>query len=184
MHLLLRTLLLLFRSSRRTPLSVWEASSLPLRVLPTDIDIAMHVNNGMYLSLMDLGRFDLMVRSGVWKRMRRRGWSPVVSAETIAFRKSLQLWQDYAIETRVIGLDAKAIFFEQRMVADGEIYARAYIATRLVTKAGPVSQEEIIAEFGAPPADLVLPEWIHEWRTTSALPGSRTPAPHLWEANR
>jgi hypothetical protein len=83
MHLLLRTLLLLFTSSRRPPLTVWDGSSLPLRVLPTDIDIAMHVNNGMYLSLMDLGRFDLMVRSGVWKRMRRRGWGPVVAAETV-----------------------------------------------------------------------------------------------------
>ncbi|HSU47506.1 MAG TPA: acyl-CoA thioesterase [Arthrobacter sp.] len=183
MHLLLRTLLLLFRSSRRPPMHVWDPSSLPLRVLPTDIDIAMHVNNGMYLSLMDLGRFDLMVRSGVWKRMRRRGWTPVVSAETIAFRRSLQLWQEYTIETRIIGLDTKAIFFEQRMVADGEIYARAYIATRLVTRTGPVSQEDIIAEFGAPPADLVLPEWIHEWRASSALPGSRTPAPHLWDAS-
>ena len=183
MHLLLRTLLMLFRSARRQPLTVWDSSSLPLRVLPTDIDIALHVNNGMYLSLMDLGRFDLMVRSGVWKRMRRRGWGPVVSAETIAFRKSLQLWQHYTIETRIIGLDAKAIYFEQRMVADGEMYARAYIATRLVTKTGPVSQEEILREFGEPPADLVLPDWIHEWRAASALPGSRTPAPHLWETN-
>jgi acyl-CoA thioesterase FadM len=181
MHLLLRTLLMLFRSARRQPVTVWDSSSLPLRVLPTDIDIAMHVNNGMYLSLMDLGRFDLMVRSGVWKRMRRRGWGPVVSAETIAFRKSLQLWQHYTIETRIIGLDAKAIYFEQRMVADGEIYARAYIATRLVTRAGPVSQEEILREFGQPPAELVLPEWIHAWRVDSALPGSRRPAAHFWE---
>ena len=57
-------------------------------------------------------------------------------------------------------------------------------ATRLVTKAGPVSQEDIMAEFGTPPADLVLPEWIHEWRASSALPGSRTQAPHLWNASR
>lgn len=184
MHLLLRTLLLLITSRRRTPLSVWETSSLPLRVLPTDIDLAMHVNNGMYFSLMDLGRFDLMVRAGAWDRMRARGWSPVVNLETITFRKSLTLWQRYTVESRIIGFDEKAMFFEQRMVADGEIYARAYIATRLVTKTGPVSQEEIIAEFGTPPGDLVLPEWIHEWRASSALPGSRTPSPHLWDANR
>ena len=48
MHLLLRTLVLLFTSSRRSPLSIWDSASLPLKVLPTDIDIAMHVNNGMY----------------------------------------------------------------------------------------------------------------------------------------
>src|SRR6478672_13439092 len=117
MHLLLRTLLLLFRSGRRPQSGVWDPVSLPLRVLPTDIDIAMHVNNGMYLSLMDLGRFDLMARSGTWKAMRRRGWTPVVAGETIAFRRSLQLWQQYTIESKIIGLDEKAIYFEQRMVA-------------------------------------------------------------------
>lgn len=180
MHLILRTLLVLFTSSRRPKLTIWESSSLPLRVLPTDIDIAMHINNGMYFSLMDLGRFDLMARSGVWKRMRQRGWSPVAAGETIAFRKSLQLWQRYSIETKIIGLDAKAIYFEQRMVSDGEIYARAYIATRLVHKGKPVSQEEIIREFGEPPADVQLPEWIHEWREANTLPGSRRPAPHSW----
>jgi acyl-CoA thioesterase FadM len=180
MHLLLRTLLLLFTSSRRPSLSIWDTSSLPMRVLPTDIDIAMHVNNGMYFSLMDLGRFDLMARSGTWKKMRRRGWSPVAAGETIAFRKSLQLWQRYTIESRIIGLDAKAIYFEQRMVVDGEIYARAHIATRLVSRGRPVSQEEIFAEFGEPPAELELPGWIHEWRETNALPGARRPAPHLW----
>ena len=180
MHLLLRTLVLLFTSSRRTLLSIWDTSSLPLRVLPTDIDIAMHVNNGMYFSLMDLGRFDLLARSGAWKAMRRRGWSPVAAGETIAFRRSLHLWQQYSIETKIIGLDAKAIYFEQRIVVDGEIYARAYIATRLVSKGKPVSQAEILREFGEPPAYLELPGWIHEWRETNGLPGARRPAPHAW----
>ena len=180
MHLLLRTLLMLFTSAKRPSLSVWDSSSVSLRVLPTDIDIAMHVNNGMYFSLMDLGRFDLMVRSGTWQKMRRRGWTPVAAGETIAFRRSLQLWQRYTIETRIIGLDAKAIYFEQRMVVEGEIYARAYIATRLVSKGGPVSQAEILAEFGQPPAGLELPEWIHGWRQDTALPGARRPAPHAW----
>lgn len=180
MHLLLRTLLTLFTSSHRPKLSIWETSSLPLRVLPTDIDIAMHVNNGMYFSLMDLGRFDLLVRSRAWNRMRRLGWTPVASGETITFRKSLQLWQRYTIETRIIGLDQKAIYFEQRMVADGEIYARAYVSTRLLSRGRPVSQEQITAEFGLPPVDLELPEWIHEWRQATSLPGSRKPAPHVW----
>ena len=180
MHLLLRTLRLLVTSRRRPALSLWDASSLPLRVLPTDIDIALHVNNGMYFSLMDLGRFDLMVRSGAWDRMRARGWSPVVGLETIAFRRSLQLWQRYSIETRIIGTDEKAIFFEQRMVAGGEVYARAYIATRLLSRSGPVPNDEILAEVGEPPSDLVLPEFLHTWRVEHALPGTRRPAPHAW----
>ena len=180
MHLLFRTLLTLFASRRRPKLSIWGESSLPLRVLPTDIDIAMHVNNGMYFSLMDLGRFDLMIRSGTWSLMRRRGWSPVANGETISFRKSLTLGQRYSIETRIIGFDERAIYFEQRMVSGGEIYAKAVIATRLVSKSGPVSNEDILAALGQPPVDLVLPEWIHEWRLNNSLPSTRRPAPHVW----
>ncbi len=181
MHLLLRTLLVLFRSRRRPKLDFFEASSLPMRVLPTDIDIAMHLNNGMYFSLMDLGRFDLMVRSGFWDSMRRKGWNPVVGNETISFRKSLQLGQRYTIETKVIGFDDRASYIEQRMVADGEIYARAYIAARFVSKNGPVSNEEIFKAAGVlPPSDLELPEWVRQWRADGALPSTRRPAPHLW----
>ncbi|MCU1572877.1 MAG: 4-hydroxybenzoyl-CoA thioesterase [Micrococcaceae bacterium] len=181
MHLLLRTLLRLFLSRRRSRGSLWGESSLPLRVLLTDLDVARHINNGMYFSLMDLGRFDLMVRSGTWDRMRARKWYPVVSAETIAFRKSLTLGQRYSIETRIAGVDDRAIYFEQRMVSGGEIHARAYIATRLVNRTGrPISNEEIFAEVGPPPADLVLPEWLHSWRQANALPGANRPAVHSW----
>ncbi|NVM94374.1 acyl-CoA thioesterase [Arthrobacter wenxiniae] len=180
MHLLIRTLLHLLRSGRRSPLSIWDASSWHTRAWPTDVDMALHVNNGMYFSLMDLGRFDLMKRSGIWTRMRELKWSPVVAAETIAFRKSVKLWQRYTVESRIIGLDAKAIYFEQCMVAEGEIHARAYIATRLLSPDGPVSNERIIEEFGEPPAALELPGWLHGWRENNALPGSRRPAPHLW----
>ena len=180
MHLLLRTLWHLFLSRRRRRLSLWGTSSMPMRVLPTDVDLALHVNNGMYLSLMDLGRFDLMVRSGAWGTMRSKGWSPVVAAETITFRKSLNLGQRYTIETAIIGADERALYFEQRMVVNGDIYARAFIATRLISESGPVTNEEIFAEAGEPPADLQLPEWIHRWRIDSALPSTRRPAPHRW----
>ncbi len=181
MHLLLRTLVHLLLSKRRSRLDFWDTSSVPMRVLPTDVDVAMHINNGMYFSLMDLGRFDLLVRSGFWKTMRRRGWSPVVSAETIAFRKSLNLWQKYTMESTLLGFDERAMYFEQRMVCDGEIYVRAIIAGRLVSKNGPVSNEDILEAAGvAAPESLKLPDWVHEWREANALPSTRRPAPNVW----
>jgi hypothetical protein len=44
-----------------------------------------------------------------------------------------------------------------------------------------VANEEIFAETGRPPADLVLPEFLHRWREENALPSTRRPAPHLWQ---
>lgn len=181
MHLFLRTLLHLFLSKRRSRLDFWGVSSVPMRVLPTDIDIAGHINNGMYFSLMDLGRFDLLVRCGFWKTMMQRGWRPVVNAETIAFRKSLNLWQKYRMESKILGFDERAIYLEHRMVCNGEIYARAVIASRLVSKLGPVSNEEIFEAAGqTPPPGMVLPDWIHQWREANALPSTRRPAPSAW----
>ena len=185
MHVILRTLLVLLKARRRPRLSVWDTASLPLRALPTDIDFAMIVNNGMYFSLMDLGRFDLLARSGFWDLMRRRRWTPVVQSEQIAFRKSIRLWQQFSIETRIMGVDEKCIWIEQRFVRDGEVYARAYLATRFVDAGGAVDLQDIIDavrdELGQPlPEDRTVPEWLHEWRGNVALPGSRRPAPHLW----
>ena len=42
-----------------------EASRLTFRVWFHDLDPFRHMNNGRYLTLMDLGRTDLMVRSGL-----------------------------------------------------------------------------------------------------------------------
>lgn len=181
MHMIFRFLVLLFTARRRGRLSLFDAGSLPMRALLTDIDMAGHVNNGMYFSLFDLGRTDLMVRAGAWDVMRRRGWSPVVQAETVTFRKSVVLHQRFTQETRIAGLDDRCIYFEQRIVADGEVYVSALMATRLLSKNGPVPNAEILEAMGAEvPTDLELPEWAERWRRDTALPGSRKSAPHAW----
>ncbi|MEE1621593.1 acyl-CoA thioesterase [Zafaria sp. Z1313] len=181
MHLIFRFLHLLLTARRRPKLGLFDAATTPGRALLTDIDLAGHINNGMYFSLFDLGRFDLMMRAGAWDVMKRKGWSPVVQAETITFRKSVVLHQRFTQETRIAGMDERCIYFEQRIVVDGEVYVRAVMATRLLSKKGPVPNEEILAAMGVePPADLALPDWVGDWRSATALPGSRRPAPHVW----
>ncbi|MDJ0318509.1 thioesterase family protein [Arthrobacter antibioticus] len=180
MHLLLRTLFHIFCSWRRPAATLWGNSSVPMRVWPSDIDVARQLNNGMYFSLMDLGRMDLIVRSGAWKKMLRRGWSPVSGAETISFRKSLQLWQKYSMETRIIGTDERGFYFEQRMVVTGEIYAQSIVWMRFVGKGRPIPMEQLLEVFGLPPQGLQLPAWVHQWQANNALPSARNPAPHNW----
>ncbi|GAB3186624.1 acyl-CoA thioesterase [Nesterenkonia suensis] len=184
MHVIFRTLMTLWRARRRAPLTPWETSTITLRALPTDIDIARHINNGQYFSLFDLGRFDLMARSGIWDQMRRRGWSPVVQSEQIAFRKSVTFMTRFEIHTRILGLDEKSIYFEQRAVVDGEIYVRAHIAARLLSTQGPVTNEQIlemIRDLGhAVPDDFSVSDELRRWRESAALPSTRKPAPNVW----
>lgn len=72
------------------------------------------------------------------------------------------------------------MYFEHRIVVDGEIYARALVATKVISEAGTIAKEEMIKVFGSPPSGLELPDWLEEWRLHNSLPSSRRPAPHGW----
>jgi len=85
MNLWLRLLWLLLTARRRGPVSLpRESSTLNFRVWPHDLDLSFHLNNGRYLTLMDLGRLDTMVRSGLWREVMRHKWTPIASAITDA----------------------------------------------------------------------------------------------------
>ncbi len=181
MNKLLRTLWTILRSRRSPRLDVLGVSVLRLRVRPTDTDILNHMNNGVYLSIMDFGRFDLMIRSGVWKVIRARGWYPVGANVTISYRKSLPTWTRYELHTRLVGADEKALFVEQRFVVAGEIYARAVFRGVFLEKgAGVVTVARLGEAAGVDLSGLVTPEWLVRWAADVALPSSRADAPNEW----
>jgi acyl-CoA thioesterase FadM len=180
-----RTLLVILRARLhrlRRPLAPTAISRIRVRTLPTDIDLLGHMNNGRYLSLFDLGRWDLLIRTGLADATRAQGWYPVVSNETITFRKSLNLWQSFVIETRFIGHDDRAFFLEHRAVVDGEIYAQAIIRARMLRRSGgTVPHEELFAAIGRPEGLPEVAPWLHDWAAASGLPSTKRPAPSIWD---
>ena len=153
MNVLWRTLLVLFRARRRLrregAIDPNTVTRIRIRVLPTDIDLLRHLNNGRYLSLFDLGRWDLLTRAGLMAAMTKQGWYAVVAAETITFRRSLELWQRFDLETRMIGHDDRAVYLEHRALVKGEIYARAIIRARILRRrGGTVPHDELFAAVG------------------------------------
>jgi acyl-CoA thioesterase FadM len=181
-----RTLFHLWRSRFGRRLGPYDVARTRFVTLPTDLDILNHMNNGVYLSIMDVARFDLLVRNGVWKIFRARGWYPVVVSETVTFRKSLTIWQRFTIESRIVGFDDKSVYVEQRFVrpdAQGrpEIYAQGYIRGRFLKKAGgTVPMDELLAAVGAAPDGLEVPPWLLEWAGEVQLPPTRGEAVSVW----
>jgi acyl-CoA thioesterase FadM len=179
--MLLRTLLTLLFAGRKPSINVHDVAHKRMRVLPNDLDILKHVNNGVYFSLMDLGRFELLIRAGVWDRMRRAGVYPVVASETITFRKSLRLWQRYTLESRIAGYDERAVYIEQRFVVGGEIYVQAFLRGRFLKKSGgTVGLTELAELLEIDVSELTVPEWVERWATDVALPSTRAEAPSVW----
>jgi acyl-CoA thioesterase FadM len=179
--MLLRTLLMMVTSRRRSPLDFRAVGRITMRVMPNDLDLLRHVNNGIYLSLMDLGRMDLMIRCGTWQKLRQRGWYPVAASVTVTYRRSLRLWQRYVLETKIIGLDDKACYLEQRFVRDGEVYVVATMRARFLKKSGgTVSVAELAELVGIDPATMPIPEWMSRWAGDVALPPARASFPSDW----
>ena len=90
MNLWFRLLWLLVTSRMRPRLDLpGEASVLPFRAWFHDLDTSLHMNNGRYLTLMDLGRVQLMIRAGMIPTIVRKRWTPVVGSSYMRHRRSL-----------------------------------------------------------------------------------------------
>ena len=152
------------------------------RVWLSDIDELRHMNNSVYLGLMDHARFDLMARSGAWQRFRAAGVYPVVVSQTITYRKSLELGERFTIETRIAGYDEKAVYIEQRFIRDGEVTARAFVAGRFLRDAGgTVTMAELGEVTGVDVSARPIPTWMREWASATRLPSTKAPAPSIWD---
>lgn len=164
MNLLLRLFLTLMLSPRRRRLHVLDVCVTPFRVWPNDLDVLRHMTNGRYFTILDLARVDLMVRSGMWPQMKKQGWYPVVTMETMRFHRSLELWDRYDVATRVIGWDEKHVFIEQAFVRDGAQVALGVVRARFLKRGGgtvPTSDLLKLADVAQSSPDL--PEWVVQW---------------------
>ncbi|MBM3607661.1 MAG: thioesterase [Alphaproteobacteria bacterium] len=120
MNLWLRILLLLLGTPFRARLdALLGVSKLNMRVWPNDLDTNLHMNNGRYLTIMDLGRFDLILRMGLMKEARKRKWIPVLSAANVRFRRELRLFQKFRLESRIVWWSGSHFVMEHRLVSAG-----------------------------------------------------------------
>ncbi|HET7025029.1 MAG TPA: thioesterase family protein [Gemmatimonadales bacterium] len=169
MSLLFRLILVVAAAvCRRSDLRPFDPSRLGLRVLPTDLDPNWHVNNGRYLTLMDLGRIDLVIRIGFLRVVFRHRWMPVLGGAVIRFQRPLALWQRYDLVTRFLGWDEKWMYFEQRFESAGKVYALAFVRALFRGRDGSVPSAEALRAGGIDGTSPTLPDAVLRWREVDA----------------
>lgn len=124
LHLLLCSV---FRPKLAAPFGV---SRVAFRVLPNDLDSNLHMTNGRYWNIFDLGRLDLILRMGLGRVALREKWAPIVGAGTIQFRRELKPFQRFTLETRLVGWVGTRVIMEQRvLLGEEKIATRALLVT-------------------------------------------------------
>ncbi len=166
MILLFRFVLTLAKAAFRSKIGPLDSSLVRFTVLPHDCDLNIHLNAGRFLSFMDIARVELLVRMRVLRRVIGRGWRPVVGGVVIRYRRSVEPFERFTIQSRVVGWDDKWFYIEHTLNRnDGSMAAMAYARTLLRKKGGTVHPRELIEMTGLPDAESPpLPSFVEEWR--------------------
>ena len=145
---------------------ILDPSVTTMRVRPGDLDIYLHVNNGVYLQMMDVARTNYIADLGGFPRLNEKRWYPVVAASTMTYRRSLRLGDRVEIATRVVGWDERVVYLEQVFTRRGERCARGVVAGRFLTRGSGerVPAPQVVAHLaGAELASPEIPDDVLRW---------------------
>ena len=150
----------IFDGKRLTP---FGESVIHLRVLPNDLDVYGHMNNSRYLALMDQGRIDLVMRTGIAKVSDRNKWNPIVASVNIQYKRSLKLFESFKLCSRILGWDDKWIFIEQRFERNSHVIAYALVKALFRSAKQSIPPQELLSAIGESKASPPLPYTITQW---------------------
>jgi acyl-CoA thioesterase FadM len=148
-----------------------EETSLEFCVLPNDLDLNGHMNNGRYLTIMDIGRMDFVLRFGMAGYVIKNGYIPVLSSASMRYRLPLLPFQKYSLTTRIVCWDDKWAFMEHRFIIRGGRKHGAVAAIGLV-KGGfynkktrsTISTNDVMAALGINEQSPPLPDYMARWQ--------------------
>jgi acyl-CoA thioesterase FadM len=167
MILLCRVIVQAIASRFNSPVKgLTDITRIGLRVMPNDLDLNRHVNNGRIYSLVDLGRMDWFMRTGLLKQSIRRGWMPVVGDSTGRFIRQMKLFEKFRLDTHLLGWNERWLFLEHRLHrADGQLAAIIAVRCMFVGGAkGAVPVKDLLAVMGFAGAEPpLLPDWVSTW---------------------
>jgi acyl-CoA thioesterase FadM len=130
---LTRTLMTSLRAFRAVRAPLDAELRVPLWIWPTDVDwLGLgHVNNGWYLTLMDQGRLDHFLRTGLTERFRRHACRALVAETQVRYRREVRAFDRCALITQLVRWDERRIHYVQRIERGGELCVRAEVAMAL-----------------------------------------------------
>jgi len=164
MNLYFRLIWTVFRAWRLPKLAVDANFERVFRVLPNDIDINMHMNNGRYLTVADLMIIEFFSRTGFLKTLLKNKWRPILGGSIITFRKQLKLGQKYRLKYRWTGCDDHWNYLHfEFLTLDGVLCATGFSKGAAVGKGGIIRSEDTFEALGFDRRDAVLPAAVEQW---------------------
>jgi len=133
----------------------------------TDLDLMFHMNNSRYLRECDFARYKYLISCGLGAALRKTGYTMVLGASTIRYRRSIGLFDRFKIATRVLTWDDKSLYIEHKFHRFSDDFVCAIVLVKQSLVSGTVNalfkaalnidSDEILAP---PPFPEELSKWI------------------------
>ena len=107
--------------------------------LPWDLDLWLELNNGLTLSIYDMGRLPMAKRSGLIAALKRRRWGLTIAGSSVRYRKRIRVFDKIKMQSRAICADRQFIYLEQSMWVRGICAGHALYRTAVTNSGGIVS---------------------------------------------
>jgi len=164
MNLWLRLVWTLLRAGRLSRIAPGETIERRLRVWPGDVDINGHMNNGRYLTIIDLMLVEYFVRSGFARVMVQAGWRPMSGGAVITYRKGLTPGQRYRLRFSLAGANHAWNFMRFEFLReDGALCAAGYMKGAAVGRHGLIPNAQSYARMGQTFEAAPLPAAVEHW---------------------
>lgn len=155
-------------ASRAAPLGLTDTHVSHHICWPWDLDLWAELNNGRTLTLFDLGRIPLAVRTGLGRVLRQKRWAITVAGNTVRYRRRVRMFDRVEIFSRCIGWDARFIYMEQSMWRKGECTSHMLLRSAVTSPKGIVPPPEVLDALGLETTSPDLPAWVRRWIAADA----------------
>lgn len=154
-----RILPLVVRASLRRDKAL--VSHLRRRVLLSESDMNLHMNQASYAKVAEFGRTDWVLRSGLIARLWKTRCKPVVAEQRLVYRRELKPGQRYCIDTRATGFDGRLLLVDSVLHVEDRVHAAVYAKLITIGPAGVLDTHAAV-ELASP--FVTDPLRVEDWR--------------------
>jgi len=145
------------------PMDIGAVCDTKFRCMPWDIDMFLEMNNGRILTLYDLGRFDLSIRIGLTKVLRKQRWGLVVAGGSVRYRRRVKMFDKVSMRTQVAGFDDRWIYVAQSMWVSGQPSSSVLLRTGITGKGKTIPTDEVLEAMNVKSWKPEPSSWVKSW---------------------
>lgn len=153
----------MWKFRKAAPLGLMDAHVSHHICWPWDLDFWFELNNGRTLTLYDLGRIPLAMRTGMIPVLKKGKWGLTVAGNTTRYRRRVRAFHRVEMVSRVIGWDDRFFYMEQSMWRKGDCTSHMLLRAAFTDAKGIVPPARVIAAMNHVAPSPELPEWVKAW---------------------